>query len=73
MGVPAFFKWLSCRYPKAVIDALSEDELQHLLEDYKKEKKQSAPSGGGSDPNEISLNEDFDSVPERDAMIKLDI
>lgn len=32
MGVKAFFKWLTVRYPKVVIDALSENDIE-VLED----------------------------------------
>jgi len=46
MGVPAFFRWLSVRYPKVVIDALSADELEYLYLDFKK---------GQQDANEIDL------------------
>lgn len=28
MGVPAFFKWLTIRYPQVVIDALTEDDIE---------------------------------------------
>lgn len=46
MGVPAFFRWLSVRYPKVTINALSEDELEYLYNDFKNQ---------GNDPDEIDL------------------
>lgn len=51
MGVPAFFRWLSIRYPKTVIPALSEDELDYLYVQYEEENQ-------AADPNEINLDQD---------------
>ena len=52
MGVPAFFRWLSVRYPKVVLDALSEDQLEGYQDEYKR------------DPNEMSLDPDDDGLNE---------
>lgn len=52
MGVPAFFKWLTTRYPKVVVDALTEDDLEMLEEEFQKETKKLG------DPNEIDLEDE---------------
>jgi 5'-3' exoribonuclease 2 len=38
MGVPAFFKWLTIRYPQVVIDALSEEDFDYYFSKFSKEK-----------------------------------
>ena len=35
MGVPAFFRWLTVRYPKVVIDALNSEDLDAYDEEYR--------------------------------------
>jgi 5'-3' exoribonuclease 2 len=34
MGIPSFYKWLSVRYPKCLIDALSNESLEQLKQNY---------------------------------------
>jgi 5'-3' exoribonuclease 2 len=36
MGVPAFFKWLTLRYPKIVIDAIDEIDLTREITNFLK-------------------------------------
>ena len=48
MGVPAFFRWLSVRYPKIVLNALTEDELEFMYGEFKNKQE---------DPNEIDLQD----------------
>ena len=36
MGVPAFFKWLTIRYPEVVIEAIGDDDLQYLYSEFQK-------------------------------------
>jgi 5'-3' exonuclease len=38
MGVPAFFRWLTVRYPKVVVDALNSEDLDQYEEEYRKER-----------------------------------
>lgn len=57
MGVPAFFRWLSVRYPKCILNALSKDELEFLYEEFEQTN---------NDKNEIDLHEDdLDLVMEK--------
>ena len=63
MGVPAFFKWLTVRYPQVVIDAISEEDLQYLYSEYEGKKK------SRRDNNEIQLNDDQEKNGEIDPAI----
>ena len=51
--MPAFFRWLTIRYPKVVIDALSLEDLLKLEEEFAIVRDKPA-----ADPNEMSLEED---------------
>ena len=60
MGVPAFFRWLTVRYPKVVIDAISTDDLEIYADEHRKEKqaaKEQRAAAKANDPNEIDLDE----------------
>ena len=55
MGVPAFFRWLTVRYPRVVIDALSEDDLEVYADEYATDQKKKKLN---ADSNEINLDAD---------------
>lgn len=54
MGIPAFFMWLTNRYPQIVIDALSESDLEQYKTEYQNDKNK--------DPNEIGLDDADDKM-----------
>ena len=49
MGIPAFFMWLTNRYPQIIIDALSEADLEKYRTEFQDDKNK--------DPNEISVED----------------
>jgi 5'-3' exonuclease len=53
MGVPAFFRWLTVRYPQVAIDALQDGDLEQLAAEFRKERKEGRLA---QDPNEIDVN-----------------
>lgn len=54
MGIPAFFMWLTNRYPQIVVDALSESDLEQYQSEYQNDKNK--------DPNEIGLDDADDKM-----------
>ena len=59
MGVPAFFRWLTVRYPQVVVDALTEDDLEVLHAEYQVMKR--AKEAGGSEQTAGGQQVDLDA------------
>ena len=38
MGVPAFFKWLSVRYPQCIADAIAPEDLERMYQEFRAEQ-----------------------------------
>ena len=63
MGVPAFFRWLTVRFPKVVVDALTDDELEIFEEEFKKQTT-------GQDANEIDLGDEVEEAMQMATKLK---
>ena len=59
MGVPAFFRWLTVRYPQVVVDALTEDDLEVLHAEYQVMKR--AKEAGGLEQTAGGQQVDLDA------------
>ncbi len=44
MGVPGFFKWLTVRYPKIIVDALTVNEIEVLEVEFQAVASKVGPS-----------------------------
>lgn len=55
MGVPAFFRWLTVRYPQVVVDALCEQDLEYYYTEYQQGERGGKDGKRLQDVNEVDL------------------